>query len=267
MEQQVAVLIDGDNISSKYAKYIKEEALQYGNIKICRMYGSINCPSVKSWYKVLPEQGIMPVLQISYVSGKSIADQALTIDAMDLLYTGEVDVFCLVSSDCDFTKLAYRLKEAGKIVVGMGEQKTKEALAKACNEFKILDLIYKNDVESDQQPEEESDVTEEAAVEVTEEPSHAEEEENVLGNSEEIKLSIPTEEDIVNEIRSLLEDDEWSNLAGIGLQLSQRKPGFDSRNYGYRNMSMLIKNHEDVFETKKEKAPDNVHNIVYVKKK
>ena len=99
MEKQVAVLIDGDNISSKYAEYIIREASQYGNIKICRLYGSINCPNVRSWYKKMPGQGIMPMLQISYADGKSIADQALTIDAMDIVYRELVDVFCIVSSD------------------------------------------------------------------------------------------------------------------------------------------------------------------------
>ena len=139
---QVAILIDGDNVSAKYAGFIKQEASSYGNIKFFRLYGSISSPTVKAWYSVMPTQGINPVLQISYANGKSIADQALTIDAMDLLYSGEIDVFCIVSSDSDFTKLAYRLKETGKLVIGMGEQKTKESLANACDKFMILDLIY-----------------------------------------------------------------------------------------------------------------------------
>ena len=268
MEQQVAILIDGDNISAKYAEYIKQEALQYGNIKICRMYGSITSPSVRAWYKVMPEQGIVPFLQISYANGKSVADQALTIDAMDLLYTGNIDVFCIVSSDSDFAKLAYRLKEAGKKVVGMGEQKTKEALAKACHEFKILDLIYKMGVEEDEELSEIRTVEEEAPEEIPEEvPEPLDEKEEGFGKEAEAEITIPTEEDIVNEITNFLEDDEWVNLASIGLQLSQRRSGFDSRNYGYRNMSMFIKKHEDVFETKKEKAPGNIHNVVYIRKK
>lgn len=269
MEQQIAILIDGDNISSKYAEYIKQEALQYGNIKICRMYGSVTSPSVKSWYKVLPEQGITPVLQINYANGKSIADQALTIDAMDLLYTGNIDIFCLVSSDSDFTKLAYRLKESGKRVVGMGEQKTKEALAKACNEFKILDLIYKTGVEGIEEPEEVPGASEAAATEEVKEIQ-----EDAAGKipeeaAEEIQaeISIPTEADIVTEILNMLEEDEWVNLANVGFQLSQKRPGFDSRNYGHKSMSAFIKKHENVFETRKKKAPDNVHNIIFVRKR
>lgn len=274
MEQQVAILIDGDNISAKYARYIKQEALQYGEIRICRMYGSITSPSVRGWYKVMPEQGIMPILQISYANGKSVADQALTIDAMDMLYTSNIDVFCLVSSDSDFTKLAYRIKEAGKKVIGMGEQKTKEALAKACDEFKILDLIYKNDVENDEEKGEEKDIRETAAVE----KSNAEETKTVAADiisdladesmeEPEAEISIPSEEDIVFEISNLLDEEEWIHLASIGLQLSQSKPGFDARNYGYKNISAFMKSHEDKFETKKVKAQDNIHDVVYVKKR
>ncbi|MBQ3104468.1 MAG: NYN domain-containing protein [Lachnospiraceae bacterium] len=276
MGRQVAVLIDGDNISAKYARYIKQEAMQYGNIQICRMYGSVSSPSVKSWYKVMPEQGIMPVLQISYANGKSVADQALTIDAMDLLYTGDIDVFCLVSSDSDFTKLAYRLKEFGKKVIGMGEQKTKEALAKACDEFKILDLIYKSDVETDARTQD----SREAEVEPLRiEPSIPEsmgvlvaaadpvEEEQEQMAETETEISIPSEEDIVSEISSLLDDDEWSSLASIGNLLSQRRPGFDARNYSYRNMSAFIKSHADRFEMKRERAQNNANDIIYIRKK
>ena len=141
MEKQIAVLIDGDNISAKYAEYIKQEAMEYGNVRIFRLYGSVNSQTVKAWYKVMPLQGIMPVLQISYAYGKSIADQALTIDAMDLLYTGSVDVFCIVSSDSDFTRLVSRLRESGKMVIGMGENKTPEPFRKACDKFTILENL------------------------------------------------------------------------------------------------------------------------------
>lgn len=268
MEHQVAILIDGDNISAKYARYIKQEALQYGNIKICRMYGSISSPSVRAWYSVMPEQGIVPVLQINYANGKSIADQALTIDAMDILYTDNINVFCLVSSDSDFTKLAYRLKEAGKKVVGMGEQKTKEALAKSCNEFKILDLIY-NTGEEDEVSAEEHRFAGTAKKEETceaSDPAEKEKEEEITEKIE-AKITIPSEEDIVSEIVNMLEEDEWVNLAHVGVQLSQRRSGFDSRNYGYRSMSVFIGKHEDVFEIRKEKAPDKIHNILYIRKK
>lgn len=263
MERQVAVLVDGDNISSKYAEYIKQEASQYGNVKIFRLYGSINCPNVKAWYKIMPGKGIMPMLQICYANGKSVADQALTIDAMDILYSGKVDVFCIVSSDSDFTKLVYRIKESGAYVVGMGEQKTKESLANACDEFKILDLIYKNETEEDEQT---TIILEDKADMIDTEQSAVENEEVI----EEAEISIPTEEEVLDTIHTLLEttfaDEEKVHLSKIGYSLSQKWSGFDARNYGYKNMRQLLNQHSDTVLVNDEKAPDGVHYITYVKK-
>lgn len=276
MEKQIAILIDGDNISAKYAEYIKQEAMEYGNVKIFRLYGSVNSQTVKAWYKVMPLQGIVPVLQISYASGKSIADQALTIDAMDLLYSGEVDYFCIVSSDCDFTKLVYRLKEAGKTVIGMGEKKTKEALAKACDEFKILDLIYKdaNDKEEEEQelpaeiPSKAQPVKEEPAADETK-PRETEEpvEEEVEAGGREI--DIPSEEEIIAYICDYLDsvEEEKINLADIGRVLKQKYLGFDSRNYGYRSMTKMIKKHSQYFQVESQAARDGIHRIIYICKK
>lgn len=263
MEKQVAVLIDGDNISSKYAKYIKQEAAQYGNIKICRLYGSVNCATVKSWYKVMPSQGITPILQISYANGKSIADQALTIDAMDLLHGDAIDIFCVVSSDSDFTKLVYRLKESGSMVIGMGEQKTKESLANACDEFKILDLIYK---EETRQAEEAPSVGMEPISE--EEPV---EEPDIEEVEEESEISIPTEDEVIDAIQNLLDttfaDEKKVHLSKVGLFLSKKWSGFDARNYSYKNIRQLINEHDDVLRVDDEKAADGVHYISYVERK
>ncbi|MGN1315238.1 MAG: NYN domain-containing protein [Lachnospiraceae bacterium] len=276
MEKQVAILIDGDNISPKYAEYIKQEAMRVGRIKICRLYGSIDSSSVKSWYKVMPLQGITPVLQMSYANGKSIADQALTIDAMDILYTGDVDVICLVSSDSDFTKLAYRMKEAGKMVIGMGEQKTNESLAKACDEFKLLDLIYKavvTEEESVPEPEIKEAPADKKKKEAKKrkrifggEIAHPEvegEEEETIGD--EPVISIPTEDLIIEDILDFL-DDDWELLAKVGAYINKRRPGFDVRIYGYKNMSDFIKKHKSSFEMKKVKAEDNIHENLYVRK-
>ncbi|MBQ9991700.1 MAG: NYN domain-containing protein [Lachnospiraceae bacterium] len=278
MEKQVAILIDGDNIAPKYAEYIKQEAMRLGRIKICRLYGSIDSSSVKSWYKVMPLQGITPVLQMSYANGKSIADQALTIDAMDILYTGDVDVICLVSSDSDFTKLAYRMKEAGKTVIGMGEKKTNESLAKACDEFKLLDLIYKavvTDVEVEPEPENKGTAPDKKKKEsrkkkkifggevVHPEPEREIEEEEIIGD--EPVISIPTEDLIIEDIMDIL-DDDWELLAKVGAYINKRRPGFDVRIYGYRNMSDFIKKHKNSFEMKKVKAEDNIHENLYVRK-
>ncbi len=273
MEKQIAILIDGDNISAKYAEYIKQEALQFGNVKIFRLYGSVNSQNVKTWYKVMPLQGIVPVLQISYANGKSITDQALTIDAMDLLYTDEIDIFCVISSDSDFTKLVYRLKEAGKTVIGMGEKKTKEALAKACDEFKILDLIYKetNDREEDERntlPQREED---QAAESRPEEPGNHEAEEEAREEEieEETEISIPSEDEVIAYICRYMDssDEDQINLAEIGRVLQSKYPGFDARNYEYKNMTRMIRHHSRYFKVDVRKASDGAHRIVYVSKK
>ncbi len=258
MEERIAILIDGDNISPKYAEHIRKEAEHMGRIKISRLYGSISSPSVRSWYSVMPGQGITPMLQISYANGKSIADQALTIDAMDILYSGQIDTVCLVSSDSDFTKLVYRLKEAGITVIGMGEKKTNESLVKACDEFRLLDLIYNEVREDEHQTKNVSRIPETA-----EEPAEVDEEEII---QEASPISVPTLDEVLSEISDYLEDD-WQNLASVGIHMSKRCPGFDARIYGYRNFSDLIKKNNTSFELKNELAEDRIHKIVYIKKK
>ena len=148
-EKKFALLIDADNVSSKYIEIVTKEAQTLGNVTIRRIYGDWTSSSKNSWKDSLLENSLTPIQQYNYTVGKNSSDSAMIIDAMDVLYTGNVDGFIIVSSDSDFTKLAVRLRESGKRVIGMGESKTPTPFVRACEQFKTLDVLYKN---NSQQP-------------------------------------------------------------------------------------------------------------------
>lgn len=138
-DRKIAVLIDADNVSQKYIQYILDEIVNHGTPTYKRIYGDWTKPQLASWKELLLEYSITPIQQYSYTTGKNATDSALIIDAMDILYSKNVDGFCIVSSDSDFTKLASRLREAGMYVLGMGEKKTPRAFIAACEKFKYLE--------------------------------------------------------------------------------------------------------------------------------
>lgn len=142
-DMKIAVLIDAENISSKYASIILQEASSMGNLIYKRIYGNWTTSTLNSWKKELLDNAIQPIQQYSNTVGKNSSDSALIIDAMDLLYQKRLDAFCIVSSDSDFTRLASRLRESEMFVLGMGEQKTPRAFISACNKFVYLDLLHK----------------------------------------------------------------------------------------------------------------------------
>ncbi len=248
-QNKIAVLIDAENVSSKYVKLIMDEVGSYGVATYKRLYGDFTKPSVKSWLSKLQEYAITPVFQYNYTQGKNASDSALIIDAMDILYTENVSGFCLVTSDSDFTKLAMRLRESGMIVIGMGEQKTPSSLVSACENFKYLDLLSQ----------------ESGSV-----PAGSLSQENRFDETKKESNGIPSRAEIEREIRAIIEaktEEEWINLSEVGITLSKRVPGFDPRNYKYQKLRQLIESF-DAFETK---AIPNPHNkllkIVYVKEK
>lgn len=282
MEKQyrIALLIDAENVSKKYIKLIMDEISGYGVITYKRVYGDFTNPGVSAWKGSLIEFAMTPVFQLNYTKGKNASDSAMVIDAMDILYSGRVDGFCLVTSDSDFTKLAVRLREAGMLVIGMGEQKTPASLVAACETFKYLDLLYHDEDEEDSDSEEESvadfkPVENEAVNIKCKEPATADTkngkntsnaknarsteavQEKKAKNSEqksntaenaaedtEDKKGIPSKEEMKNEISSIIisksDEDGWVNLAEIGNLLSKRIPGFDPRNYGFEKLKAFI---------------------------
>jgi len=244
-DKRYAVLIDADNISDKYIKFILDEISNDGIATYKRIYGDWTRPNFASWKSILLEHSITPIQQYSYTTGKNATDSAMIIDAMDILYSGSVDGFCLVSSDSDFTRLASRLRESGMDVVGMGESKTPKAFISACNKFKYLDLLA---MAADQPAE----VPAEAVKDVPEEET--------MTNFDTIKKAIIT---IAHENS---DEDEWIFIGDIGNKLQKRYPDFDVRNFGYTKLTPFIKS-LDLFEIKSERINGTNNRLIYVREK
>lgn len=213
---QFAVLIDAENVSAKYASIIFEELEKYGFASCRRIYG--NWSRGSGWKEeILLEYSIIPIQQFSYTAGKNSTDMAMVIDAMDLLYQNKVDGFCLVTSDSDFTRLAMRLREENKYVIGMGESKTPPALTRACNRFIHLNLIDESGKENN-----ETDMNN----------THESNDPNYVTSIRDLEKSILT---MLNESSKGTLD-----LAVVGNRLSERYPDFDVRNYGYSKLSVFM---------------------------
>ena len=214
-EKKFALLIDADNISAKYIKIIIDELGKYGTITYKRLYGDLSRTNNRSWKNALLSHSINPVQQYNYTTGKNSTDSAMIIDAMDILYSGKVDGFCLASSDSDFTRLAMRLREAGMTVIGMGESKTPEPFRVSCERFFFLDLLWDdslNDIESDSSDSEEDAITPLPALEA-------------------IIAKIIMENGI---------DGKVMDIGELGSRITKSDPAFDIRNYGYNKFSKFL---------------------------
>ena len=208
-EMRYAVLIDADNVAAKYTKYILDEVSNYGVVTYKRVYGDWTRPNLAGWKNMALDNAITPIQQYSYTTGKNATDSAMIIDAMDILYSNNVDGFCIVSSDSDFTRLAIRLRESGIHVIGMGERKTPKPFSTACNAFKYLEILA---------------------------------EEEVQGTVETEMVELKTLESAI--IRIISENanlQEEINIGELGSRLLNRYPDFDVRNYGYSKFSQFLK--------------------------
>lgn len=240
----LAVLIDGDNIPSTYVKEMMEEIAKYGNPTIKRIYGDWTKPGLNKWKKVLLENAITPVQQYSYTAGKNATDSAMIIDAMDILYSGKVNGFCLVSSDSDFTRLATRLREAGMQVFGMGEKKTPEPFIVACDKFIYIEILKSGSKE----PEEEGGA------------------ERTVKKEEVEKISPKLIRLVSSTISDLADEDGWAFLGDVGGLLQKKQPNFDSRNYGFQKLTPLIKA-IGRFEVDQRESQNQKIKLIYVRNK
>lgn len=247
---RLAVLIDADNIPYSNVKGMMEEIAKYGTPTFKRIYADWTKPTVSGWKKVLLENAITPIQQYSYTTGKNSSDSALIIDAMDILYSGKVDGFCIVSSDSDFTRLATRLREAGMKVFGIGQKKTPAPFIVACDKFIYLEVIAVPD-------EEESII-----------PSKTPTDKPLLKVTKVVvdKLNKKTIHLIASSIDDLADENGWAFLGEVGGLLMKKQPNFDPRNFGFQKLTSLI-NSLPQFEIDKRETEKKNIKLVYVRNK
>lgn len=223
INQKLAVLIDADNAQASVIQELLAEVSRYGTATIKRAYGDWTTTNLKGWKEVLHTMAIQPIQQFSYTSGKNATDSALIIDAMDVLHNDRVDGFCLVSSDSDFTRLATRIREAGLVVYGFGERKTPEPFVAACDKFIYTEILRIK-------PEEPK--VEAAPVEIPAKPAV------------EVAQLPALRPMILTAIDAVARDDGWAPLGPVGSQMSKNHPSFDPRNYGFAQLSKLMRKQE-----------------------
>ena len=220
-KERIAVFIDADNAPAKKIDMILSELAKYGVVSIRKAYGNWKKPSIKGWEDVLHDYSIQPVQQFDIVKGKNATDMAMTIDIMDILYTKNIDAFCIVSSDCDFTPLVLRVLSEGKSVIGFGERKAPSPFVNACSRFLYLDDPPKPET-------------------------------NGAQGTRQMGKALKSDTKLMNLLRNAIDseqdDDGWAYLGRIGSHISNQA-SFDSRNYGYKKLGDLIRA-IDIFETK-----------------
>jgi uncharacterized LabA/DUF88 family protein len=242
---RLAVLIDADNASPASVEGLLAEVAKYGTAHVKRAYGDWTGTSLRGWKDQLLAQSIQPIQQFAYTSGKNATDAAMVIDAMDLLYSGRFDGFCIVSSDSDFTRLAQRVRESGLTVYGFGERKTPKAFVAACDKF-----IYVENL-TDAEPIATAGVVPRLS---TRPPTL-----QLKGDAELVNL-------LRNSIDAASDDDGWATLASVGHIITKRKPDFDSRSYGYTKLSDLL-TAISLFEVSRRSPGDGKPGIIYVRDK
>jgi uncharacterized LabA/DUF88 family protein len=209
---RLAVLIDADNARAAVIDPLLEEVAKLGVATIKRIYGDWTQPNLNGWKDVLLQHAIQPIQQFRNTVGKNATDSAMIIDAMDLLYTAPLDGFCIVSSDSDFTRLASRIRESGKVAYGFGEKKTPEPFIKSCDRFIYTEILIQTD---------------EAQKTIVKVPTNKLRQDTKLMNL------------FKNAVESAADDEGWASLGGVGSNIQKNMNAFEPRNYGYSKLSDL----------------------------
>ena len=240
-QKRLAVLIDADNTQPSIIESLLEEIANYGVATVKRIYGDWTSTHLKGWKEVLLEHAIQPIQQFAYTRGKNATDSAMIIDAMDLLYTETMDGFCVVSSDSDFTRLSARIREAGLIVYGFGEQKTPKAFVGACDRFIYTEILRKQDEKADGAPLKRPSVR------------------DLKSDSRLATLLRNATEDSADETG-------WANLGTVGQNVANKAPEFDPRNYGYKKFGELI-HAVELFTIDERSSPNSPAKQIYIRDK
>jgi uncharacterized LabA/DUF88 family protein len=296
-DNKFAVLIDADNISEKYIKFILNEISNDGIVTYKRIYGDWTTPNLNPWKTVLLENCILPIQQFGYTSRKNSTDTAMIIDAMDIFYTGQVNGFCLVSSDSDFTRLAARLREGGMIVVGMGNRQTPKPFISACSRFKYLDILLgsperqeggglpygsltgRAERESGAEAAGGGPMIETAGAYATvggegdrlggegDRRGQVKFSDGLTPDTNKSATHLPTISGAIRAILTESSDDEgWMLISELGNRLVKRYSDFDVRNFGFAKLSLFVKS-LDFLEIKTAKNPDNNSAHLYLRVK
>ena len=250
---RLAVLIDADNAQAAVIEGLLAEIARFGEATVKRIYGDFTSPNSAQWKKVLNKYAIKPVQQFAYTTGKNATDSTLIIDAMDLLYTRRFDGFCLISSDSDFTGLALRIREEGLTVLGFGEQKTPEAFRNACHKFLFTEVLRPV------QPiaSEVSSVAKKEPATTCQHPQSAE-----PGAPQIFPRAF-----VLEALEKASDDTGWAHLGTFGSYLTKLQSDFDSRLYGFKKLSDLVKAKTDIFQFEERSVPGAETKVLYVRAK
>lgn len=249
---RLAVLIDADNAQASVIEGILAEVARFGEATVKRIYGDFTSPNSSSWKKVLQKYAIKPVQQFAYTTGKNATDSTLIIDAMDLLYTRKFDGFCLVTSDSDFTGLATRLREEGLTVLGFGEQKTPDAFRNACHKFIFTEVLRSSVAEAER-----------VVSNIKAEPAPAPAKAATAPNP---APSFP-KKFVLDALEQSSDENGWAHLGTFGSYLTKLQPDFDSRVYGYKKLSDLVKAKTNLFITEERTVPGQTMKNLYLRAK
>lgn len=249
----LAVLIDADNAQAAVIEGLLAEIARFGDATVKRIYGDFTASTSASWKKVLQKYAIKPIQQFAYTTGKNATDSTMIIDAMDLLYTRKFDGFCLITSDSDFTGLAVRIREEGLTVLGFGENKTPMAFRNACHKFIFTEVL---------RPTENDESNESPQLSVNNKKI-AEPQTASTTSSENNHFP---KKFILSALDQSTDDTGWAQLGTFGSYLTKLQPDFDSRLYGYKKLSDLVKAKKDLFQTEERQTPSGKLNL-YVRSK